>query len=233
MTERFAIYYAPAPQSALAVRAAAWLERDPAGGVAVPADTRGLARDKRLALTRSARRYGFHATLKAPFALPAGRPRAELETALTAFTLRHRPVAIGKLVLADLDGFIALVAEARPEALTDFAAQVVAAFEPFRAPLSPEDRARRIAAGLSAYQIGLLDHYGYPYVMDEFRFHMTLTDRLAAADRSEVTAAARRWFAPVIEQPVSLDRLVLFCEPEPGADFCRIADFPLSSLVLM
>jgi putative phosphonate metabolism protein len=231
MTERFAIYYAPAPRSALAERAAAWLERDPAGGEVPPTDTPGLPRDRRLALSRSARRYGFHATLKAPFALAAGRTRDELEAALTAFTLRHRPVGVGKLVLADLEGFLALVPETQSPALTDFARQCVAAFEMFRAPLSAEDRARRIAAGLTAYQVGLLDHYGYPYVMDEFRFHLTLTDRLPADDRDAVTEAARRWFAPLLGEPVMLDRLTLFHEPGPGADFRRIADFPLSTRV--
>src|SRR5690606_41980730 len=59
----------------------------------------------------------------------------------------------------------------------------------------------------------LLGAYGYPYVMDEFRFHMTLTDRLEGEDCAEFRTAAQTWFAPVLGEPVMLDRLVLFVEP--------------------
>ncbi len=228
MSERFAIYYAPPASSALWARAAEWLGRDPATGAVFDTGVAGLPRDRLGAVTGSARRYGFHATIKAPMALAEGASRAALEDSLLGFGLQRRQVAIGPLKLALLDGFLALVPKRQSEGLTRLAGECVAHFEPFRRPMSEAERQRRVHGGLSAYQIGLLDHYGYPYVMDQFQFHMTLTDRLAESDREAVLPAAEAWFAPVLGKDVVLDRLSLFHEPEPGAAFVRTSDFPLS-----
>ena len=83
--------------------------------------------------------------------------------------------------------------------------------------------------GLSERQIELLDAYGYPYVFEEFRFHMTLTDRLDDADARDIATAASTWFGPVLEEPVLLDRLVLFHEAEAGKPFRRVGDFKLGA----
>jgi putative phosphonate metabolism protein len=227
MTERYAIYYAPAPTSDLWERAATWLGRDPSDGTGFGGAVAGIDRNRLLNLTQSANRYGFHATIKAPMALVDGATEADLRTALAEFVTKHQPVELGRLRLASLQGFLALLSEGDNEALQDFAAHVVEAFEPFRAPMSIKDRAARASKGLSERQIELLDGYGYPYVFEEFRFHMTLTDRLEEPDASEIAAAANTWFAPVLDQPLVLDRLALFHEHEAGKPFRRIADFKL------
>lgn len=207
MLERFAIYYAPAVTDPLWARANAW-----------------YARPENQAITASARRYGFHATIKPPFELAAKATRGQLETKLAAFASAHPSVAVGRLVLRSIGGgFLALVPEEQSRQVTDFAGDCVVAFEPFRAALTAVDRARRLP-GLSMRQIDLLDRYGYPYVMEQFRFHMTLADRLPSEDAASVMAAARAWFAPHIGQDLMLDRLVLFHEPEPGAPFVRLQD---------
>lgn len=228
MSERFAIYYAPATASPLWQRAAAWLGRDPATGARCEDDVAGLARGRLSALSAAARRYGFHATLKAPFALADGSSRDALEAALAQFVRRRRPVPVGRLRPALLDGFLALLPERQDAALTGFAADCVAAFEGFRRPMQAEERQRRHAGGLSPRQAELLERYGYPYVMEQFRFHMTLTDRLAEVDRDELAAAAASWFGPALEPPLAIERLVLFHQPAAGADFVRAADFPLA-----
>jgi hypothetical protein len=228
MPQRFALYYAPTTTDLLWSRAALWLGRDPAGHEIRAASISGIDPEYRLAISRSARRYGFHATLKAPMTLPDGLGPGELEAALLDFGRKCRPVAIGRLVPRFIDGFLALVPEAQSQELTDFAAAVVAGFDRFRAPLTPGDRIRRLAGGtLSPRQIELLDDYGYPYVMDEFRFHMTLTDRLPENERDAVMAAAADWFAPAIEKPLVLDRIALFEEPHAGDAFVRRGDFEL------
>jgi putative phosphonate metabolism protein len=227
MTERFAIYFAPAATSNLWERAATWLGRDAADGDIFEGPVAGIDRGRLLNLTQSANRYGFHATLKAPMALAEGTDEAGLRAALAQFAARHRPVELGRLKLASLQGFLALMVDGENEALQDFAAHVVEDFDPFRAPMTVKDRAAR-AKGLSERQIELLDAYGYPYVFEEFRFHMTLTDRLSEADAAEVTAAAGTWFAPVLEEPVVLDRLSLFHEQEAGKPFRRVGDFKLA-----
>ena len=210
MPERFAIYFAPVKESALAERAGAW-----------------LARPELDALTVSARRYGFHATLKAPMELRAGTSRAGFAAALAAFAGRTAPVSLGRLTARLLDGFLALTPVPQPPGVTEFAAKVVQDFEDFRAPLGADERARRLKAPLSPRQIELVDRYGYPYVLEEFLFHMTLTDRLPPERQEELVGKARGWFADALAEPIRLDRLVLFREPEPGAAFVRLDDYVL------
>lgn len=226
MPERFAIYYAPSATSHLWERAAAWLGRDSSDGKLLNGPLAGIDRDRLLNLTQSSNRYGFHATLKAPMALVDGAGEADLRAAITAFASEHAPLDLGKPRLASLDGFLALLVDDN-EALQDFAAHVVERFDIFRAPMTAKDRAARAGRHLSARQTELLDAYGYPYVFDEFRFHMTLTDRLADADRAEIMQAAKTWFNPVLEEPLLLDRLALYHEPDAGKPFVRLADFKL------
>src|SRR5690606_17434566 len=159
--------------------AATWLGRDASTGDLISGSVAGIERGRLLNLTQAANRYGFHATLKAPMALAEGRTEAELREALADFASRHEPFSLGRLRLASLQGFLALMIEDENEKLQDFSAHVVEHFEPFRAPMSARDRAARAGKGLSERQLELLDGYGYPYVFEQFRFHMTLTDRLA------------------------------------------------------
>lgn len=228
MSQRFAIYYAPATTDLLWDRASIWLGRDPATGLTYDGAVAGMERARLLNLTQSAGRYGFHATLKPPMALAAGHTEQSLRDAMVEAARELQPVSLGRLRIAELDGFLALIPE-NPDnpQLQDFAASVVEMFEPFRAPLNPRDRAARAARGLTPRQEELLDGYGYPYVFDQFRFHMTLTDRLSDADRAEVTTAAQTWFGPILGDEVVLDRLSLFHEQESKVPFARIADFGL------
>lgn len=228
MPERFAIYYAPGADEPLWSKAAEWLGRDPLSGATLHGPLADAARDALFDRSISARRYGFHATLKAPIALAEGKSRAELETALAAFAVGAEPVAIGKLKLALIDGFLALIPANQTAELTGFAAEVVEAFEPFRALPSVAERERRLKGGhLSERQIELMDRFGYPYVFEQFRFHMTLTDRLPETEREAYTRAASAHFGALAEAETVLDRLVLFHEPEAGAPFMRVADFML------
>jgi putative phosphonate metabolism protein len=229
MTERFAIYFAPSATSNLWERAATWLGRDANDGDLFNGPVAGIDRDRLLNLTQSANRYGFHATLKAPMALADGHNEADLRAALDEFAARHRPVNLGKLRLASLQGFLALMVDGENEALADFAAHVVEDFDPFRAPMSTKDYAARASKGLSERQIELLGAYGYPYVFEQFRFHMTLTDRLGDEDAQDIAQAAATWFGPVLEDEVILDRLSLFHEPEAGKPFRRVGDFRLGA----
>jgi putative phosphonate metabolism protein len=230
MSERFAIYYAPSANSPLWDRAAAWLGRDPLTGQHFEGTVAGIERNRLLNLTQSASRYAFHATIKPPMALAEGASIEDLRAALSAFTKNHQPFSLGKLQVASLGGFLALLLAEPNEALLDFAAHVVEEFEPFRAPLSIKDRAARLAQGdLNPRQEELLDAYGYPYVFDQFLFHMTLTDKLTEEDQADVTAAAQAWFSPDLVEPLVLDRLVLFHEPDAGRPFRRLEDFKLGA----
>lgn len=134
---------------------------------------------------REPRMYGFHATLKAPFYPAKGLNEADLALALSVFAANHVAVLVGELAVRELGSFIALVPKT-PRPLLDQLAQVcVKEFDRFRAPMREPERTRRLAAGLSAAQIENLDRWGYPYVFEDFHFHMTLTGSLRLPERSQ------------------------------------------------
>ena len=130
----------------------------------------------------------IHATLKAPTALADGSNEAALLDACAAFAGRARRIPVIEPVVDAISGFIAVIPASRSDDLQQLAADCVTAFDPFRAPLTAEDRARRKPERLTARQCDYLDRWGYPYVFDMFRFHMTLTGVLA---RHEAESIAR------------------------------------------
>ena len=111
MSERFAIYYAPAATGALWEKASTWLGRDAASGDQFNGPVAGIDRDRLLNLTQSANRYGFHATIKAPMALADGTSVEALREQLAEFAGRHQPVELGPMKVALLGGFLALIPE--------------------------------------------------------------------------------------------------------------------------
>lgn len=198
---RHAIYYAPRAGE-FADFAASWLGWDPVLGREVPHPDLPL---DVAAITATPRKYGFHGTIKAPFvALPG------LEDGIAALAARLAPVDLGALRLHRIGGFLALVPEVNPEPL---AAEVVRALDMFRAPMTPEDRARRKPEKLSERQRELLDAWGYPYVMEEFRFHLTLTGNDAPP---EVERVLEPVLARVQPDPFVIEDLCLFGEAEDG-----------------
>jgi len=233
---RFAIYAAPGVRSSdgagarLRDTAERWLGRSITGDPvtpSVPAVPDGWTRAAVDAITVSARRYGFHATLKAPFRLAAGRTSAELDAALAAFAASHAAVDVPRLRLARLGGFFALVPGAPAPALYALADEVVTAFDRFRAPPTEAELARRRPAALTPRQRELLKAWGYPYVLDEFQFHLTLTDRIQGPDRDSVERALAGWFAASLDATIGVDALALCTEAEPGAPFLLEALYPL------
>lgn len=216
---RFAVFFTPAAGSPLAAAGARFLGRDAFTGAAVDQpQIDGIAPDRLAAITADPRRYGFHSTLKPPFGLAAGRSEDDLIGAFEAFAVT-RPAFTVRLTVSRLSGFVALTqAEPAPE-LDGLAADVVRTFEPFRAPLAPADLDRRRRSGLTDRQERHLADWGYPYVFDEFRFHMTLSQRLEGAEADLVETAAGAAFRSLLAAPIAIDTLGLFVEPEPGAPF--------------
>ena len=226
---RFAIYFAPAEQEALWGLGAAWLGRDARSGYAVERpELPGLAPERLAALTEGPGFYGFHATLMAPFFLKKGLSLTVLEERCGRLATEIEAVPAVKLVVSELDDFLALMTADRSVELHSLAAACVESLDDLREPLTPEQRKRHQAAGLTEVQAALLDRWGYPYVMEEFRFHMTLTSRLAEPERSEVAALARDHFGPVLDAAVTVDGLSLFAQPEGRAPFREIGRYALA-----
>ena len=224
---RYAIYYAPAQGSFLDQFGAEMLGYDAWIGAALPFASGVVEQvpDWR-ELTQDPRKYGFHATLKAPMSLN-GRRESELHAACADFARQPRLIPKITPVVNPISGFIAVIPEGRSTELEQFAADCVRAFDPFRAPLTADDRARRNPSRLTPRQVEYLDRWGYPYVMEEFRFHMTLTGRLDEARREAVLAMLRERFARLRLTELAIDRVALFKQTDAKARFEIIGDWQL------
>ncbi|MBX3619855.1 MAG: DUF1045 domain-containing protein [Rhizobacter sp.] len=221
---RYAVYYTPSPEHPLWHAGCDWLQRDPEA-------------DEARAPTRphvaAPWRYGFHATLRPPFALAAGQAESGLIAALLALAQATPRFEMPALSVQWLAGFLALrPAEplAAGHALHRLAERCITALDAWRAPLSPEALQRRLAAPLDARERELLVQHGYPHVLDRWRFHMTLSDTLPddAALRREVEHAAQAHFAAALQAPLACEALSLFVEPAPGQPLQLRQRFPLS-----
>ena len=214
---RYAIYYAAAHGSALDRFGASLLGYDAYDGNDLPFPG-GVTADWH-ELTRDPRKYGFHATLKAPVALTPGKTEAELVAACDSFAGSKRPIPVIEPVVDSISGFIAVI-PAKPSAeLEQLAAEATTAFDTFRAPLSAEDRARRNPERLTQRQRDYLDRWGYPYVMEEFRFHMTLTGRLPTERSEPVLSMLRSKFAATGLKTLAIDAFALFRQDATEARF--------------
>ena len=226
---RFAIYFVPPPGSPLACFGAVWLGYDVATGAEPPQPRLPEIAPERLRnITAEPRRYGFHATLKPPFALAAGATAEELGKAVGRLARGVEVFMAPPLLLARIGGFWALVPSARCPALDALAAICVSKLDSFRAPPSDAEQARRRAAGLSPAQDALLARWGYPYVMEAFRFHMTLTERLDAQESARV----ERSLTPLVEkqcrEPLPIDAVALLRQERPNARFRLVRRYPLA-----
>lgn len=218
MSARYAIYFAPEPGEALARFGAAWLGRDCGTGTETElAPIPGVSPGRLRAITEAPRHYGFQATLKAPFALADGVDEAMLRDDFDAFAREHAAFSTPALRLGVLSGFVALLLSEPSEAMQALAAGCVDRLDRFRRPPNEAELARRRAQGLSPRQEALLRRWGYPYVMEAFRFHMTLTQRLEEDERQRVLAGLKERIAPHLGEPPVIASLALFQQSSRAA----------------
>lgn len=231
MTARYAIYFSPQRHSPWWQFGAHWLGRDECNGapLAQP-ELSQLTVTELHAITAEPRRYGFHATLKAPFRLRGEHKVASMMAQMRALAANLKPLPLGPLQVVTLGNFVALVPVAAPDELSTLAAQCVTALDALRAPLSAAELARRLGAQLDAREQELLQLYGYPYVLERFRFHFSLSGPLAAADAQRVMQAVLEPLKQLnATAPLLLDRLCLFVETVPGQPLLRVADVAIAS----
>lgn len=231
---RYAAYFAPPVESAWWEAGSRWLGRCAASGRTWPLPAiEGVPGELQQKLTAAPRRYGWHATLAAPFVLKPQFSEADLCAGMQALCRTLEPFDMPALEVAPLGDFLALV-PTRPDASLRAAADAcVTQLHPFSEPLPPSELQRRRAAGLTPEEDALLLRWGYPFVMDRFRFHMSLTGSLRGVEPGMVEAlqaAARRHFAPLLpssEPLLRFEAVSLFAEPSPGADFVCLAQMEL------
>lgn len=223
---RYAIYWAPAP-GPLADWAARWLGWDPVSGTAMPHPVLpGLPRPVD-DITATPRKYGFHGTVKPPFRLAEATDAVSLDQAARDLCAGLAPVTLRGLTLHRIGGFVALTPAGDQRALAALAARVVEALDRFRLPPDAAEIARRRPERLSERQREHLARWGYPYVMDEFRFHLTLSGDLPDDESEALVSALAPVVAPLSPRPFVIDSLSLFGEAADGR-FRLINRYPLT-----
>ena len=118
-----------------------------------------------------------------------------------------------------IGGFVAVIPAEPPPELIQLAADCVSEFDSFRAPLTKADRARRNPSQLTPVQREHLDRWGYPYVMADFRFHMTLTSRLDTERRDPLLAMLTESFSAIGLQTLAIDAIALFRQDKADSRF--------------
>lgn len=215
---RYGVYFTPR-HGAFADAGASWLGWDLAVGQVV-----GTPDD---AVTARPRKYGFHGTIKPPFRLADGTTVEGLKTALEGLAQRLAPVALEGLTLSRIGSFLALTPVGDVRELAELAGQAVRDLDVFRAPPTKSELARRRNANLTPLQEENLRTWGYPYVMEAFKFHMTLSGPLPREMMGKVMADANVHFGDLPPRPFFIDSLTLVGERD-GQMFHEIHRYTLT-----
>ncbi|WP_372614111.1 DUF1045 domain-containing protein [Aquicoccus sp.] len=212
---RYAIYFAPEP-GPLADFGASWLGWDAVAGAPRPhPELPGLPRPAS-ELTATPRKYGLHATLKPPFRIAETSDAGALEADLAALANTLAPASAEGLEVSRIGRFLALTLRGDPTGIAHVAGEAVRRLDHHRAPPTDVELARRQKARLSAKQQGYLETWGYPYVFDAFRFHITLSGPLPDDMVEPVRMTLQTAFAPHLPAPFHLRELCLFGENDKG-----------------
>ena len=217
---RYAIYFAPPVESALYQFGTALLGRDAVTGARVAQlSVDGLTRERWKQITEAPNVYGFHATLKPPFRLATGVVPEMLVESLEQFAAERPSFHVPGLRVSRIANFVALVLQEQSHDFGELADACVERFDRFRAPLSANDVARRSPGRLTPRQRQLLEQWGYPYVFEEWRFHMTLASQLEPSEADHVCDGLASLATPFRNTPMTVDAVCLFVQPAPGTPF--------------
>lgn len=213
-TTRYALYFAPPQVNPWWQLLSRWLGYDAATGqdvqqlCAPPLDHADFR-----AITEHARHYGPHGTLKAPFRLMPNTKEQDLVQAVDAFAAEQSAFPLPTLQVAHLSNFIALVPSRDDARINRIADACTTQFDHFRAPLSEAEMARRLREPLDALSLRLLAAWGYPHVLERYRFHISLTgslDKYSQKTVANVLQAAHEVFEPVSGVAVPFDAVCVF-----------------------
>ena len=229
---RYALYFTTSADSQFWQTGSAWIGRDAATNAPITRPLlASIANDTLIAITQHPRRYGFHATLKAPFHLAEHSNVDSLLEHVVAFTNTQSHFSLPRLKVAMLEDFLALVPAEHSRQIELIARTCVAEFDHHRRPLTDAELSQRRAKKLSTHQGEMLLRWGYPHVFDSYRFHFTLTDSLCGMDDRFVTQireAAEQLFTDDMVLRCAFDAISVFKEPHPGADFQQVMRAPFS-----
>tara|TARA_B100001093_G_scaffold355004_1_gene339557 strand:+ start:186 stop:986 length:801 start_codon:yes stop_codon:yes gene_type:complete len=227
-TPRFAIYFAPEIDSKLHSIGSQWLGRDSSSGKSLKQPyIKGISSNYFCSVTKTPRRYGFHATLKAPFRLNEDFTLMDLCSQIQRLSALSKTFYI-KLKVRKLGNFIALMMDPTEQKMQNLTSKLVENLDYFRAPLHQEEIDKRRMSTLTTSQDENLLNWGYPYVFNDFRFHITLTEKIQCrSDLESMVSAASSYFSGSLENTIKVGSISLFVQESSEADFLQIQQFAL------
>jgi Protein of unknown function (DUF1045) len=218
---RLAVYWIPRRSHPLWPAGCEWLGRD----------ARSTEQGVPPSYARDPWRYGFHATLVAPMRLRGGKTIDDFRRRLLALARGVEPFAMPPLSVQVLGDFLALRPETALESahpLRELADACVSGLDALRRPPDGDDLDARLAKLADPAERVRLRRWGYPYVFERWRFHMTLSDLGHAGDRA-LREQAHCHFTEALRAPLSCESLALFLEPSPGAALRVVEEIALGA----
>jgi putative phosphonate metabolism protein len=225
------VYFAPPAESSLWSLAQRWLGRDcERDAMLEPPEVDGWTREEIAAVTESPRRYGFHATLKPPFRLAPDLALRDLHDKLAGFAAGRQAFVAPPLKVSAIGPFLALALSQPAPQVQALADAAVKELDELRAPLSQQDLERRLGKGLTPRQENYVHRWGYPYVFEEFRFHMTLTGPIQETERRErLQSQLAALFRPELGSPVPVGEISLYSQENSERPFLLVDRFRLAT----
>lgn len=210
---RYGIYMTPETGN-FANLGAEWLGWNVEAGHAVPHPTE--IEGALIGATQTPRKYGFHGTIKPPFHLSHGETYENLLAKSTQLCAHCAPITVDALEISALGPFLAIIPRGNLHSLSALSATILQGLDEFRAPASEDELARRRKADLTPLQETNLKNWGYPYVLDAFKFHMTLSGPLPKDELKTLHSLAEKHFAPALDTPITIRSLALVGEAGDG-----------------
>ena len=211
---RLAIYYIPADHSPLGLAAAKWLGRSSSSLTDIDyqaPEAISLKRYREIIATPF--HYGFHGTIKPPFRLASGVSVDQVVRRLHSFAANCQGFTLPSLAVTYMHNFFCLRPSHSCKALDQLAADAVILFDEFRRPSDEAELTRRRSAGLTPGQEKSLQKWGYPYLIDEYRFHLTLTGKISNGQEKQILKEElHSRFAPDLLREPPFSSLALFME---------------------
>jgi putative phosphonate metabolism protein len=226
--KRYAIYFAPEEGSSLDTFGQTWLGRDTRGCKTLTQPRlAGVSPQRLLDIVSAPALYGFHGTLKPPFFLSKPVLEIRLFQDIARFASEEIPFFLPKLHLVQMGSFLALMPAESCPALNRLANQCVRRFDFYRRPASIAEKNRRRKAGLNVNQEQYLQQWGYPYVMDEYRFHLTLTGPMTNPILAGNVKKALSGLLSEIElDAIRFESICLFVQEQEGRPFLLHSRYP-------
>ena len=232
---RYAIYYAPPKESSLEEFGRYWFGWDPLNAKLINNKQRinylngfGIKNlkniDKNVLI---AKKYGFHGTLIPPFKLNKNYSTNLLFKKTEDIAKKFKKFKFYKFKLKKMNNFYAFVQNKKNNNINKLSNRLVRELFKFRSPLTKKEIDRRNPSKLSKLQLNILYKWGYPYLMSEFNFHMTLASEVTGNKLYLELKKIERNKEIILNEINNFDKIYIFGENQKGM-FENLENFSLS-----